>query len=151
MRERDGKPIRMIGAMMDVSERKRVENAVRFQALLLDTVQQAVIATNLKGEVTYWNGYAEKIFGWRAAAVLNRSVMDLIVPETSRRATEKLFSKLLQGKSWTGEMILQRRDKTLFPAQMVNSPVLDEQGERKAFSNFAGSPKTAASSGSKRR
>jgi len=130
MRDKDGKPQRMIGAMMDVSGRKQVENAVRFQALLLDMVQQAVIATDLSGKITYWNSYAEKIFGWTAAEVLNQSVMDLIVPEISRREIEKLMFDLAQGKNWTGEIILQRRDKTPFPVQMANSPVHNEQGER---------------------
>ena len=115
---------------MDASERKKAEIDVHFQAQLLDTVQQAVIATDLSGKITYWNAYAEKIFGWSAAAVLNRIAMDLIVPEISRRDAENLRTKLLQGESWTGEMILRRCGGAAFPVQMVNSPVQNKRGAR---------------------
>ncbi len=122
------KSLRMTGALMDTSRRKRAENAVRFQALLLDTVQQAVIAADLKGKITYWNGYAEKIFGWSATEVLNKDVLDLIVPQVSRRETERLMFGIARGGNWTGEMMLRRRNETSFPSRVVSSPVQDEQG-----------------------
>src|SRR5215213_3546496 len=38
-----------------IAERQKVEETIRFQAHLLDTVEQAVIATDLNGGITYWN------------------------------------------------------------------------------------------------
>jgi PAS domain S-box-containing protein len=45
-------------------ERERAASALRFQAQLLDTVEQAVIATDTQGTITYWNSFAEKLYGW---------------------------------------------------------------------------------------
>jgi len=130
LRDEKGNPTRMIGAMMDVSERKRAENAVRFQALLLDTVEQAVVATDFNGFITYWNKFAEKIFGWTATEVLNKEALKFLVPEESAAEAEIAVKQLKEGKSWNGEMILKRRDGTVFPAQQINSPVNNEKGER---------------------
>ena len=109
---------------------KKAENALRFQALLLDKVQQAVIAADLDGNITYWNGFARKIFGWTAAEVLNKNLLQLITPDASHNGSLKKTSKNKPGKSLTSEMILQKRNGTLFPAQIVNSP-LHDKSERK--------------------
>ena len=39
----------------------------RFQAHLLDTVEQAVIATHLDGRILYWNRFAENLPGFLEA------------------------------------------------------------------------------------
>jgi PAS domain-containing protein len=55
---------------------------IRFQAQLLDTVEQAVIATDLSGIVAYWCRFAETLYGWPAAEALGRSITDLNVVAT---------------------------------------------------------------------
>ena len=57
-RDASGGAIRMIGAMTDVTERTRSEAAIRFQAQLLNAVQQAVVATDPDGIVIFWNKFA---------------------------------------------------------------------------------------------
>ena len=49
------------------------ESRLQFQARLLDSVGQAVIATNLEGTILYWNRAAEQIYGWKSAEVLGRN------------------------------------------------------------------------------
>ena len=39
------------------------EEQLRFQARLLDAVGQSVVATDLEGKVTYWNGAAQELYG----------------------------------------------------------------------------------------
>lgn len=44
----------IVASVRDVSERKRAEEQVRFQAQLLEAVGQAIVATDLPGNVIYW-------------------------------------------------------------------------------------------------
>jgi PAS domain S-box-containing protein len=51
----------------DITQQKLAREAISFQASLLGAVEQAVIATDLTGEITYWNGFAERLYGWSAS------------------------------------------------------------------------------------
>nr|MBA3241567.1 PAS domain S-box protein [Acidobacteriota bacterium] len=67
----------------DITERKRSEEAIRFQAHLLDTVEQAVIATDIEGKITYWNQFAGTLYGWPAAEAVGRNIMEVTPAETT--------------------------------------------------------------------
>ncbi|MDQ2746772.1 MAG: PAS domain S-box protein, partial [Acidobacteriota bacterium] len=126
----DEKARRSTGAATDTGDPKRIEDDARFQALLLDTVEQAVIAADFDGLITYWNKFAEKLFGWSAAEVLNKDVLKYTSSKISRRAAGKVMRQLQEGKNWTGELTLKRRDGATFPAQIMNSSVQNEHGDR---------------------
>ena len=55
IRDEDGKIVGASKIARDTSERRRAEEEVRFQAHLLNAVEQAVIATDLNGTIIYWN------------------------------------------------------------------------------------------------
>lgn len=101
------------------------ESVLSFQAQLLNTIEQSVIATDLDGTVIYWNRFAERLYGWSNKEVLGRNILDLTTPKPNQRQAEEIMSQLRQGKSWTGEFIVGRKDGTTFPAQVINSPVFD--------------------------
>lgn len=113
----------------DITSRKKTEEAIRFQAHLLDTVEQAVIATNLEGVVIYWNRFAEKLYGWSAEEAAARSIMELTTPEISHKKAGKILAQLCVGKSWAGEFTVQNKEGKSFPAQVFNSPITDADGE----------------------
>ena len=113
----------------DITARKTVEDAIRFQAHLLDAVEQSVIATNLDGIVIYWNRFAQKLYGWTAQEALGRQIVELTTPEVMTEQALEIMSHLRRGESWTGEFNVQRRDGTMFPVQIINSPIIDERGK----------------------
>lgn len=112
----------------DVTERKRAEDAVRFQAHLLDTVEQAVIATDLSGIIVYWNHFAAELYGWSSGEALGRNIMELIPAEVSKEQVVEIWSVLKDGHSWSGEFLARRQDGSLFPALITDSPVYDDKG-----------------------
>lgn len=113
----------------DISERKRGEKQISFQAHLLDAVEQAVIATDLDGTVIYWNSFAEKLYGWPATEALGSSVLEVIPTAETRELASEIMLQLREGKSWSGEMLVRRRDGTVFPAMITDSPILGQDGE----------------------
>ncbi|MBD1935996.1 PAS domain-containing protein [Microcoleus sp. FACHB-68] len=114
--------------VIDITERKRVEEQVYFQALLLDAVEQAAIATDLDGKITYWNRFAETLQGWQKQEALGRNFIELLPVEASRTEAAELLSRLRAGTSWSGEFVLQRKDETTFPVMTTNSPIYDVNG-----------------------
>lgn len=115
--------------LRNITDRRKAEQRIRLQATLLDAVEQAVIATDLKGKIIHWNRFAETLFGWRAAEVLGRPVNEVTPAPQSIADADAIMARLTAGESWSGEFLLRKRDGSVFPAQVTDSPVHDEQGQ----------------------
>ena len=123
----------LVVVFRDITERKRAEEEIRFQARLLDAVEQAVIATDLNGTVIFWNSFAETLYGWPAAEALGANILDLTPSPELRQQAAEILASLQSGQSWTGEFEVQRRDGTFFPALITDSPILNAEGELIGF------------------
>ncbi|HEY9602708.1 MAG TPA: PAS domain S-box protein, partial [Allocoleopsis sp.] len=135
VKDAQGRVIGGLGITQDITEqqtmrreREQAEQHIRFQARLLDAVEQAVIATDLQGNITYWNRFAEVLYGWKADEVLGRLILDVTPSSTTQAEAAEIFSHLQAGESWSGEFLVQRRDGTTFPIMIVDSPIYDERG-----------------------
>ena len=117
----------------DITERKQVEARIYFQAGLLEAVGQAVIATDLAGAVIYFNRAAEELYGCPAAKALGRNILEIYVPTLSQAEAIEIMQQLNAGKTWSGEFLVQRQDGTIFPAQVSDSPVVNESGQLTAI------------------
>jgi PAS domain S-box-containing protein len=115
--------------LRDISERKEAEEEIRFQAHLLDAVEQAVIATDLEGKIIYWNSFAERLYGWPASEALAANIIDITPAASLREQAAEIFSSLRRGESWSGEFLVKRRDGAEFPVMVTDSPILNETGQ----------------------
>ena len=62
-RSEDPGRIVFIGAVTDVTERKRAEETLREQANLLNLTHDAIFVRDMNGVITYWNRGAEALYG----------------------------------------------------------------------------------------
>lgn len=112
----------------NISDRPKAEDALRFHSKLLDIVEQAVIAIDLSGTVIYCNGFAEQLYDWPANELLGKSIDQLFPAERMRNRAADIMSRLVAGRSWSGEFTVQRRDGTTFPAFITDTPIYDDDG-----------------------
>jgi PAS domain S-box-containing protein len=117
------------GAFRDITESKRIFEKASFQARLLNAVGQAMIATDMKGNITYWNRAAEQLYGWTEAEVLGRNIVEVTPAETSREHATNILDRLIAGESWSGEFLARRRDGTVFPAIVTDALITNDKGE----------------------
>ncbi|MGZ6316533.1 MAG: PAS domain-containing protein, partial [Anaerolineales bacterium] len=94
----------------------------------MDSVNQAVIATDLEGCVVFWNRFAEKLYGWTSDEALGRDVTRITPAPSSLSQAHEIMERLERGESWAGERLLQRRDGTTFTAYVTSSPIFDGEG-----------------------
>jgi PAS domain S-box-containing protein len=113
----------LIPSAIDVTARKAVEKELRFQSQLLDAVGQGVIATDIDGTINYWNRFAEQLYGWTHAEALGRSVFDLTVSSAALEQGQAIMAQLQAGESWSGRYMVRRRDGSVFPAFVTNTPI----------------------------
>jgi diguanylate cyclase (GGDEF)-like protein/PAS domain S-box-containing protein len=139
--DEDGTPLRMIGAIQDVTKRRPfdVEPAAERLGRILDSAHEAFVTMDGGGFVTGWNQAAEEIFGWSRAEAIGRVLADLIVPPELRDAHWAGLRRFLE----TGEgPVLGRRlelsalgrDRREFPVELTISAL--EYGGRWEFHAF---------------
>ena len=128
-RDSTGAAVRMIGAMTDFTERTRSEAAIRFQAQLLNAVQQAVVATDPSGLVIFWNKFAEDLYGWTAEEAVGKRIQELTPAPFLREHGSDIVERTAAGGSWTGEFLIQGKSAKAFPALVTSSPIRDEKGK----------------------
>ncbi len=88
----------------------------------------AVIATDRAGSIVYWNRAAEETLGWSVEDVVGRLVQETVLPHSALEGRHEIGRWLQEGRSWSGEFELRRKDGNLFPAMVSNSPALDDRG-----------------------
>ena len=118
----------VIALFQDITEQRAITRRVSLQARLLDSVEQAVTATDLENRIIYWNRHAENLYGWSASEAEGRSIVEMTAPEFVRPLAEESFARVYRGESYIGEMVMQRRDGATFPAWVVIGPIHDDDG-----------------------
>ena len=105
----EGRCIRVLGMMQDVTQRKLSEDTMREQARLLDLSQDAIMVRDLKNKVLYWNQTAQNIYGWTYGEALGKPVEDLLLRgELAHIPTAHAIA--LKNGEWSGEVKLYTKD-----------------------------------------
>lgn len=116
-------------SITDISRLKNMEREMALHSEMLRCVGDGVIATDGKGNIIYWNDSATRIYGWSKKEVLGRNIMRLNVPEVSCKKATEIMARLTSGEAWSGELPVQRKDGSVFIADITDTPIFNQQGE----------------------
>jgi PAS domain S-box-containing protein len=110
----------------DITARRHAEDYIRFQASLLSIVRNSIVAIDLAGRITYWNSFAETMYGWEAREVQGRKLHEL--PTFGAEFERDLLPALKREGHWEGEVERPRRDGTLLSVYSLwNAITQDDQ------------------------
>jgi len=130
-RNEQGQPTRMLGTELDITSRKRAEEALRLSeakaAGILSISADAIISVDEQQRITLFNEGAEKIFGYTKAEALG-SPLEMLIPEGYRAILRQHVEKFAAGEPAAqrigerGATILARRKNGAeFPADATIS------------------------------
>src|SRR5512141_661281 len=88
------------------------EEQLRLHAQLLNAVEQAVLAVDLTGRIIFWNRFAETLYGWTLDEVQGRNIAEVLAAPLLMEAARANLGQLRRGESWSGEFLVQRRERT---------------------------------------
>jgi PAS domain S-box-containing protein len=139
VRDAGGRPLHFISQVLDISGRKRAEQALRDREEatreILETAQDAFIGMDASGYITDWNRQAEEIFGWERGEAIGRALADTIIPERLRQAHWSGLRRFLE--TGEGPVLNQRleltglrRDGSEFPVEITIWPMPAGEGLR---------------------
>lgn len=120
---------KLIGTIHDITERSAADERIRFSSLLLAQVQNAIIATDLNGCVTYWNNFAETLYQWSADEALGKNIIELTVVPHEMQNVINMVANMAETGCQSGEALVHRKDGSTFPAHIVNTYFNDASGK----------------------
>jgi len=121
------------GIFRDMTERKKVEQQIKFQSNLLENVSDAVIATDMQYNIRFWNKTAEKQYGWTAEEVIGQPMEKFIINDYFGCSLDVILQKISQDGSWKGEVTQNRRDGVRIPIISTVSIIKNEQNQPTGF------------------
>jgi PAS domain S-box-containing protein len=75
------RPLRVVVAHENITERRQAEEQASMQAALLDEIDVSVIVTDLDLTVLSWSAGAERLYGWTAQEAIGRSARETVLPK----------------------------------------------------------------------
>ena len=97
-----GQPTSMIGTVLDITERKTVEETLRVSEEkyreLVENANSIIINMDYNGKITFFNDYAQKFFGYSLEEILGKDVKILLPPieSDSGRSLGKMADNILK-------------------------------------------------------
>ena len=111
----------------DITEIKKAEEVLKFQADLLNCVGQAMIMVDSNRTIRFWNKAAEKLYGYSEEQALGHQVTELL--GTSLEEAEKASKKLMAGESWSTEVSTKNIDGSAVTVILNRTPIFNKNGE----------------------
>lgn len=123
----------LIGAARDLTQLQKNEELLRIQTQALDTAENGIFITDTNGKIQWVNRSFTKITGYDATDVVGKYPSFLKSGEHSNEIYKGLWTTILQGRVWHGELKNRRKDETIYKARVTIAPVLDQQGRISHF------------------
>ena len=127
IRDGHGTALRMVGALVDLSERREAEARIREQASLLDKAKDAIVVRGIDNRIHYWNKGAERLYGWSAEEALGRAVDELLYDDPA--VVQEATRRVLETGEWSGELTERRKDGSALQVEVQWTLMRDEAGQ----------------------
>jgi PAS domain S-box-containing protein len=121
-----------IALIADITERKRAQESLAYQSLLLSNVNDAIVASDSNLNLTYWNKAAEAMYGWTAQEALGKPGKDFTQTHFPDADRETMLRAIREEGGWRGEVMQTGKSGIPFPVEISSLVTRDQAG------NFTG-------------
>ncbi len=128
LRDADGRATRMVGGMLDVSEKRRAEADLRLLRRAVEATDNGIVITDARQPdhpIVYVNPAFEAITGYTAGEVLGRNCRLLQQDDRDQIAIESIRQALREQREVQVLLRNYRKDGTLFYNEFHLAPVRD--------------------------
>lgn len=127
-RDENGKALRMIGTHADVTERREREEALRLAAIIIGTVDEAVMVTGPDNHIVAVNPAFTRITGYAEEEVIGKDPHILSSESHPAIFFKEMWDTLVATGSWRGEIRNRRKNGELFVEWLSIKMMRDERG-----------------------
>jgi PAS domain S-box-containing protein len=111
----------------DVTEKKKTEKNVHLLSLAVGSATDGVTVTDLDGRIIFVNRALANMHGYGSYEMTGKFFKSNF-PESYWPLVDQAMQQILVDGSWTGELVLHKKDGGTFPAQISASLIKDQGG-----------------------
>lgn len=126
--DNEGNVVKIVGAAQDITESVKAEENILLQAEMLNSVGQAIIATNVEGVIIYANNYTEKLYGWEPIEIIGKNIVDITPGFGQNEKAAVIMNDLKEGKLWSGEFRTRHKNGTELITYVTDTPIFNKDG-----------------------
>jgi len=98
----DGRAVRFVGTVQDITDRKKAEEALQKERnklqLYMDTTNTVIVALDVSGNVTMLNRYGLELFGYKEEEIIGRNWFEVALPDPDEiERVYPIFQRIMQG------------------------------------------------------
>jgi diguanylate cyclase (GGDEF)-like protein/PAS domain S-box-containing protein len=123
------KPIRMVGTQTDISERKQLEEKLRRDAMVFETVSEAVMICDKDNKIIAVNEAFTTITGYSKNDVIGRNPGLLNSGRHGADFYDEIWNKLKSDGTWQGEMWDRKKNGEIFACWLSVATITNSQNE----------------------
>jgi PAS domain S-box-containing protein len=120
-------PVRTIGLVMDITERKRAEEVNALLASIVLASRDAIFSADPDRIIQTWNEGAEHLYGYTAEEAIGRPLA-IIAPPHLEQELDALSRKAVEGESVYLETERRHKSGRMIPVGISGSPIRSEDG-----------------------
>ncbi|MEJ2271913.1 MAG: PAS domain S-box protein, partial [Candidatus Bathyarchaeota archaeon] len=115
----------------DITERKKKEDDLKWQNLVIRSAQDAIISTDSLFNIKSWNHSAETLFGWNAKEAIGKSIdiLQIEYPTINGTTRKQAREQLMNTGFWKEELVYHRKDGSSFFGSGVFNLLKDKDGK----------------------
>lgn len=110
VRDNNNQPLHIQSVVRDISSRKTYELQLAQQAEMLESVSDAIIATDMNNVIQAWNRAAERVYGWKREEVIGRNLDEILPIENDTGQYRLGTSGDMEKNNWHHELIQRRKN-----------------------------------------
>lgn len=134
IRDEQDQPLRMIGAMKDVTQRKAEEHHLKLLESVVTNTTDAVMITAITNHghpttLVYANEAFSKMTGYSEEDIRNGGIVLLQGPGTDLQQIDKLTKAIADGESCAIETVFYKKSGEPYWASLAISPVTNSEGQ----------------------
>ena len=124
--DKAGNPLRMVGSMTDISDRKAAELALLRVTQAVESTSDAIAIADLKGRPIYHNQAFIQRYGYRVEEL--NDIADIAVLHLRHKSYKQIYKSLRKGRSWCGELGLRTKSGEAVTALVRADSIKDING-----------------------
>ena len=117
----------------EIAQRKQAESQLRLQTTALESAANGVIVTDKQGRILWANQAFAQMTGYSITEAIGKTPKLLNSGMHGPDFYKTLWTTILSGEVWHGEVINRRKDGSLYIDEQTITPVINSSGEIENF------------------